>query len=146
MPIQISIFVYKGVPLDFSKYRHTALHAQYSESEQDWLHVGGANPIFTFQRDSKDPSSEPPIAQIPVCTAPESIIRQKICVACLNTPVRNGRDDLDWNCQNWVGDALTELVKIGCVTKEERSAAINEMVGVILDAKDEECKCLADIC
>lgn len=59
-------------------------------------------------------------------------------MACLRTPVRNGRDDLDWNCQNWVGEALTELVEIGCVTEKERSAAIDEMVDVILDAELED--------
>jgi hypothetical protein len=29
--------------------------------------------------------------------------------ACMQTPVRNGNDDRDWNCQNWVGEALSVL-------------------------------------
>ncbi|KAJ6138419.1 hypothetical protein N7471_004905 [Penicillium samsonianum] len=127
MPTQISLLVYKGVPVDFSKYRHTALHALYFEGQYDWLHAVGAHPFFKFQKDTENPMSEPPIAWIP-----------KIILACACTSVRNSNSDRDWNCQNWVGEALTELVKIGCLTKEERGAAIGKMVETILDAELED--------
>lgn len=138
MPTHISILVYKGVPVDFTKYRHTALHILYNEAEQDWLHVVGAHPFFKFQKDPQNPISEEPIARIPVCRAPESMTKVMIHLACINTAVRNGNGDRDWNCQNWVGEALSELVEIGCVTVEERSVAIGRMVEVILDAEMED--------
>ncbi|KAJ5130467.1 uncharacterized protein N7515_006506 [Penicillium bovifimosum] len=138
MTTQISILVYKGVPVDFTKYRHTALHAQYPTGESDWLHVVGAHPFFKFQKDSQNPSSEPPIASIPVSTAPESVSKFVIHMACASTPVRNRNRDRDWNCQNWVGEALAELVKVGCLTEEERRLAIGEMVEIILEAELED--------
>lgn len=82
--------------------------------------------------------SEELIAWIPVCTAPDSVTKAKIIFACACTSVRNSNSDRDWNCQNWVGDALTELVKIGCLTKEERAAAISKMVETILEAELED--------
>ncbi|OQE46303.1 hypothetical protein PENCOP_c001G06666 [Penicillium coprophilum] len=138
MPTQISLLVYKGVPVDFSKYRHTALHALYPDGQYDWLHVAGAHPFFKFQKDPENPMSEQPIAWIPVCTTPESVTKAKIILACASTSVRNSSNDRDWNCQNWVGETLTELVKIGCLTKEERRAAINKMVEIILEAELED--------
>jgi hypothetical protein len=77
--------------------------------------------------------SEPPIAWIPVCTVPDSVTKAQIIFACACTSVRNSNSDRDWNCQNWVGEAPTELVKIGCLTKEERAAAIGEIVETILE-------------
>ncbi|KAF4772614.1 hypothetical protein HAV15_011201 [Penicillium sp. str.  len=47
--------------------------------------------------------------------------------------LRNSNSGRDWNCQNWVGEVLTELVKIGCLTKEERAAAIGKIVETILE-------------
>ncbi|KAJ5188635.1 hypothetical protein N7491_004955 [Penicillium cf. griseofulvum] len=138
MPIQISLLVYKGVPVDFSKYRHTALHALSPDGQYDWLHVVGAHPFFEFQKDSENPISEQPIAWIPVCTAPESVTKAKIILACASTSVRNSNNDRDWNCQNWVGEALTKLVKIGCLTSQERGVAINKMVEIILEAELED--------
>ncbi|KAL2706063.1 hypothetical protein AAEP93_001313 [Penicillium crustosum] len=138
MRTQISVLVYKGVPVDFSKYRHTALRALYSDGQYDWLHVVGSHPFFKFQKDSENPMSEEPIAWITVCTAPNSVTKAKIISACACTSVRNSNSDRDWNCQNWVGDALTELVKIGCLTNEERAAAISKMVETILEAELED--------
>ncbi|KGO44186.1 NAD-dependent epimerase/dehydratase [Penicillium expansum] len=115
-----------------------ALHALYSDGQYDWLHAVGAHPFFKFQKDPENPMSEPPIAWIPVCTAPDSATKAKIIFACACTSVRNSNSDRDWNCQNWVGDALTELVKIGCLTKEERAEAIGKMVETILEAELED--------
>ncbi|KAJ5551007.1 hypothetical protein N7535_001054 [Penicillium sp. DV-2018c] len=138
MSTQISILVYKGAPVDFSKYRHTALHAQYPTGESDWLHVVGAHPFFKFQQDSKNPVSEAPIAMIPVCIAPESLSKVMIHMVCASTPVRNTNRDRDWNCQNWVGEALAKLVKVGCLSEEERRVAIGKMVEIILEAELED--------
>jgi hypothetical protein len=138
--------VYKGVPVDFSKYRHTALHALYPNGQCGWLHAVGAHPFFKFQKDSENPMSEPPIAWIPVCTVPDSVTKAQIIFACACTSVRNSNSDRDWNCQNWVGEALTELVKIGCLTKEERAAAIGKMVETILEAELEGVSSISNNC
>lgn len=138
MPTQLSLLVYKGVPVDFTKYRHTALHVLYSDGEYNWLHVVGAHPFFEFSQDSQNPISEPPIAWIPVSTVSDAMTKATIASACASTPVRNGNCDRDWNCQNWVGEALTELVRVGCLTDRERKVAIGKMVEVILEAELED--------
>lgn len=90
--------------------------------------------------------TEPPIAWIPVCTVPDSVTKAKLIFACACTSVRNGNSDRDWNCQNWVGEALTDLVKIGYLTKEERGAAIGKMVETILEAELEDVSSVLDNC
>jgi hypothetical protein len=52
--------------------------------------------------------------------------------------VRNEPSNRDWNCQNWVGEALSGLVAVGAVTVEQRGLAIGAMTDVILEAEDEE--------
>lgn len=52
------------------------------------------------------------------------------------TPVVN--QDGDWNSQNWVGDALGRLVTAGYLESGARDRALDAMVDVILEAKDEE--------
>lgn len=41
---------------------------------------------------------------------------------------------------------MTDLVKIGCLTKEERGAAIGKMVETILDAELEDVSSVLDNC
>ncbi|KAJ5749202.1 uncharacterized protein N7511_010898 [Penicillium nucicola] len=135
---QLSILVYKGTPIDFPRYRHTALHALYTKNDYEWLHVVAAHPFFKFQKDRHNPISEEPIAWIPVCTVPEAVTRAMIHAACSRTTVRNEPTDRDWNGQNWVGEALAELVDVGALSFEQRSLAIGVMTDVILEAEDEE--------
>ncbi|KAJ5236658.1 hypothetical protein N7489_006749 [Penicillium chrysogenum] len=135
MPTQISLLVYKGVPVDFSKYRHTALHALYPDGQHDWLHAVGAHPFFKFQKDSENPMSEPPIAWIPCRTlSPRRrlflLVLARRCTIAIAIEIGTART-------GW-GEALTELVKIGCLTKEERRAAIGKMVETILEAELED--------
>ena len=105
----------------------------------------GGYPFFAFQKNDQNPISEEPIAKIPVCSIPESISRSRIHVACVSTPVRNGDEFRDWNCQNWVGEALAELVGIGCVTGVEREVAIGKMVEVILEAELEDVSLISGV-
>jgi hypothetical protein len=65
-------------------------------------------------------------------TAPVSSLRAIVS----ETPV----DDLegDWNSQNWVGDALGRLVTAGNLDAADKERGLDDMVDVILEAKDEE--------
>lgn len=51
-----------------------------------------------------------------------------------STPIKSG---CDWNCQNWVGDALKGISGKGWISSEARSSAIDKMVDVVLDAPEE---------
>jgi hypothetical protein len=41
----------------------------------------------------------------------------------------------DWNSQNWVAEALSNLVSIGCMSEEQRLNAVNRMIDVCIKAK-----------
>lgn len=143
MPTHISIAVYRGDPIDIVMFRHTAIHFTFPDGQQSAMHVVGAPSMFDFEEaEGIDPTKVTGLAGlIYVASVPDVIERTSIKDACVRTPVRNDREHRDWNCQNWVGEALTELVEIGCLTQEERSAALDKMMDVCLEAADEDLEC-----
>jgi hypothetical protein len=54
--------------------------------------------------------------------------------ACANTLIQNELGK-GWNSQNWVAEALSNLVSIGCMSEEQRLNAVNRMIDVRLRAK-----------
>ncbi|KAL4891695.1 hypothetical protein BDV59DRAFT_62330 [Aspergillus ambiguus] len=140
-PTKAYILVYEGTPLDFSEYRHTALHFVYAAStapSTTTMHVVGTQGLFEFQEDvDQDPHDGGDLARmIPVGDIPGSVSAAAIKKTVSATPVKNGRADLDWNCQNWVGDALAQMVESGFFTDAQRALAIDLMLDVCLEAKD----------
>ncbi|CBF87485.1 uncharacterized protein ANIA_09369 [Aspergillus nidulans FGSC A4] len=135
------ILVYKGDPLDYSEYRHTALYFQFASSSRSIMHVIGCPGLFRFAHARGagiDPANVGILAKVvPVTDIPTKIGEDSICQTVERTPIRNGRDDLDWNCQNWVGDALARLVDRGWITQEHREDAIDKMADACLEARDD---------
>ncbi|KAF9883811.1 hypothetical protein FE257_002800, partial [Aspergillus nanangensis] len=139
------ILVYEGSPLDLSEYRHTALHFEYSSRPQSnppnpntsTMHVVGTQGLFEFQEDiDQDPSDDGDVLarMIPVGDIPGAVSAVAIKKAVAATPVKNGRMDLEWNCQNWVGDALAQMVENGFIGEDQRGEAIDAMLDVCLEA------------
>ncbi|KAL4868978.1 hypothetical protein BDV12DRAFT_196778 [Aspergillus spectabilis] len=139
MTQKLFILIYKGEPLDYAEYRHTALYFHFASSTRTILHIIGCPGLFRFVKSSNiDPATVGDLAKvIPVAEIPTSIGEEAICQTVERTPIRNGRDDLDWNCQNWVGDALRRLVERGWIENETRGAAIDKMADTCLEAGDE---------
>lgn len=73
---------------------------------------------------------------VPVSSIPDTVSVSSLRATISGTPVVNG--DGDWNSQNWVGDALGRLVTAGYLESGARDRALDDMVDVILEAKDEE--------
>ncbi|KAI9374200.1 Pyruvate/Phosphoenolpyruvate kinase-like domain-containing protein [Aspergillus egyptiacus] len=140
MPQKLFILIYKGEPLDYSEYRHTALYFHFASSSRSIMHVIGCPGLFRFAHNiDVDPSAMGDLAKvIPVTEIPTSIGEDSICETVARTPIRNGRLDLDWNCQNWVGDALARLVERGWISKDVRGDAIDKMADACLEAKDDQ--------
>ncbi|KAL4801776.1 Pyruvate/Phosphoenolpyruvate kinase-like domain-containing protein [Aspergillus unguis] len=140
MPQKLFILIYKGDPLDYSEYRHTALYFHFASSSRSIMHVVGCPGLFRYSHNiDTDPSSVGILAKvIPVTEIPTNIGEDSICETVQRTPIRNGRLDLDWNCQNWVGDALARLVDRGWITGEVRGDAIDKMADACLEAGDDE--------
>lgn len=136
MTTRISIAVFIGTPLDLTETRHTALYVRYPDGDEGMMHITGPLNFFSYAYDRKDPSkSRKLVALIEVTSLTTPVKKEEVRAACRDTKVRN--DLKDWNCQNWVGDALSSLVDIGYVTAQERSVALDRMVDVCIDAKDE---------
>ncbi|KAB8261994.1 hypothetical protein BDV32DRAFT_147989 [Aspergillus pseudonomiae] len=140
MTTKSSILIYTGSPLDYPEYRHTALHFSFATGSTSTMHVVGTQGLFIFQEDvDADPhdfgselAKTVSVGDIDGDVSPETIRR-----AVSATPVRNGRQDLDWNCQNWVGDALMMLVERGVLTVGTRERAVDAMVDGCLEARDQ---------
>ncbi|KAJ5728532.1 hypothetical protein N7493_004862 [Penicillium malachiteum] len=135
----ITVAVFRGDPIDWAMYRHTAIHVRYADGEDHLLHVTGAHPFFEYTPQPDDPTNIglKVEALIPVSNPGDFFTKEMIENSCAQTPVRNDPHNKDWNCQNWVGEALTGLVAIGCVTKEQRSTALGIMLDVCLEAEEE---------
>ncbi|KAJ5819860.1 hypothetical protein N7474_005451 [Penicillium riverlandense] len=151
MPITLSILVYVASPLDFARYRHTALYFQFPAEEtapepdlkSSLMEIVGSHGFFTFsERINWDiPVHSTELARIITLT----LLPQKATIAEIpklratvaSTPIlANG--ERDWNCQNWVGDALARLVAAGYLDSAERNRGLDGMVDAVLEAKDEE--------
>ncbi|RAK88135.1 hypothetical protein BO79DRAFT_149164 [Aspergillus costaricaensis CBS 115574] len=140
----LSLLVFHGSPLDFIKYRHAVLLlTTYPDNQQSMFHITGPPGGFKFvEVTGANPTQSAKLERnIPVVTTVSgdnnstTISRKMIRDACARVKVRN--DLPGWNCQNWVGEALSELVKIGCCTEVQRGLAVDGMVDACLEARDE---------
>lgn len=71
-----------------------------------------------------------------VSSIPDTVPISSLRATVSRTPVANHDDD--WNSQNWVGDALGRLVTAGYLDAAARHRALDDMVDVILEGKDQE--------
>ncbi|PYH93062.1 hypothetical protein BO71DRAFT_400053 [Aspergillus ellipticus CBS 707.79] len=135
---QIFIAVFVGDPLDYAKKRHTAVYVTFPDGDQSLLHIVGSHGFFEYKDEvGKDPQASARLATlIHVSTLTKTTSKPDIKAACQRTKIWNELGHRDWNCQNWVGDALDGLVAIGCVTAEERRGAVDKMVEACVEAKD----------
>ncbi|KAA8642316.1 hypothetical protein EYZ11_002902 [Aspergillus tanneri] len=139
MSTKVYILVYEGSPLDYAEYRHTALHFMFPRGLTTTLHVVGTQGLFQFEEDiDQDPHEGGKLVHtIAVGELISSINAAALKKVVSATPIKNGRDDLEWNCQNWVGDALAGLVERGYLSEPQRATAIDKMLDACLEAKDE---------
>lgn len=138
MPTKVYILVWVGAPLDYTKYRHTALFFEFPDGSKCVLHIEEAPGIFEFEPlEDYDPDQSQRLAKkLFVVEIPDSVQESSIREVVSETPVKNERENSDWNCQNWVGDALTRMVQNGFLSFSQRESAVNQMVDVLLEAKN----------
>ncbi|OJZ84040.1 hypothetical protein ASPFODRAFT_63124 [Aspergillus luchuensis CBS 106.47] len=140
----LSLLVFHGSPLDFIKYRHAVLLlTTYPDNQQSMFHITGPPGEFKFvevtgtnpTQSAKLERNIPVVSTVSGDNKSTTISRKMVRDACARVKVRN--DLPGWNCQNWVGEALSELVKIGCCTEVQRGLAVDGMVDACLEARDE---------
>lgn len=137
--IHISIIIYKGSPLDYPQYRHTALWLQFADRSPSLIiHVVGPSGGFEFEcKQNSRPWEDQSLAKtvdvghLTVATTPSQIAQtlQRI-------PVDNG--DREFNCQTWIETALKRFRDSGDLSYEAYDKGLDSMVDAIAEAEDVE--------
>ena len=141
----VSIIVYEGDPVDLMVYRHTLLWFTFIEEDDQHqqrfiCHIKGTNP--TYEREMRDESNVPlmssqsPTANIPVSRFKKPARREDITTLIESVPIH--QLDREFNCQTWVDFALKSLRDEGYISGVDYDTAIDRMVDVISEARDEE--------
>lgn len=133
MPTNLSILVYVGDPVDLPEYRHAALFLEFSNGSTCVLHIKGAPGILEFHmKENYNPEQSQYLGKkIPVAEIPESIDELSIRGVISRTPVKLDRD---WNCQNWVEDALIRMADNGYIDISQQQSAFYSMFDTCLEA------------
>ncbi|KAI1160376.1 hypothetical protein F5B18DRAFT_514000 [Nemania serpens] len=139
----LAIVVFRGDPIDAPQYRHTALLIEQPDqdgtsTQHRVIEVLGTAGIFERGEDvTYDPRQSTsfvgsvPVATIPAAGPSDSLLRDVIW----STVIDN--EDISWNSQNWVGDALYLCTGYKLISSEESDRAIDGMVDLVLQAQDE---------
>ncbi|KAJ8124563.1 hypothetical protein O1611_g9077 [Lasiodiplodia mahajangana] len=139
---RLSIVIFRGDPIDAPQYRHTALFIEHLDQEgtrtqHRVVEVVGSAGIFEREENvTSDPRKSPTfvgsvvVATISSTGSSDSRLRDVIW----STPINNSENS--WNCQNWVGDALSLCIEDKLILSEESDRAIDGMVDFILQARD----------
>ncbi|KAI0436884.1 hypothetical protein F4803DRAFT_540656 [Xylaria telfairii] len=139
---RLSIIIFVGDPVDAPHYRRTGLLIQQLSPEATVIHqkylqvIGTAGSFLRDESTDSDPTSSEllagrvTVATIPVSGPSDNRLRDAIWSTAVNN------DETDWNCQNWVGDALYSCTQAGLVSSDETEAAIDGMADLILQARD----------
>ncbi|KAJ5692387.1 hypothetical protein N7462_001810 [Penicillium macrosclerotiorum] len=161
MPTNLSILVFIASPLDYARYRHTALYFEFGKPDEkpddtatptgvpgqvaplsiksSVMEVVGSPGFFSFsERVNADlPGPATGLAQaIRVSSIPDTVPVPALRATASGTPIPEATGD--WNSQNWVGDVLERFVNAGYLDGEARDRGLDEMVDVVMEAKDEE--------
>ncbi|KAJ5780480.1 hypothetical protein N7457_005640 [Penicillium paradoxum] len=151
MPIKLFILVFVASPLDYARYRHTALYLEFSDPQptqtelpikSSFAEVVGSTGYYSFSErvNWEIPSSSTDLARtIPVATLSSSTPISHLRETISRTPIPEvPAGEEDWNSQNWVWDTLERLVVAGYIDAETKDRGLEEMVEVVLEAGDEE--------
>jgi len=136
--IYVSIAVFKGDPVDYQKYRHTALLFRFNDDSPPLvIHVVGPPMGYQLQvRDNYDPTRSRTFAkevQAGWLTVPMTKA-QLVSLISQNSPDNSNQE---FNCQTWVGAVLQRLCDMRYMSQEDGTKGVNGMVDATMEAEDE---------
>ena len=137
--VHISIAVFKGDPVDYQKYRHTALWIRFRDGSPAILaHIVGPPGEFEFQvREHYDPSQSASLAKIvDVGYLQVRTTSTQLRSALRAIPINNS--DPEFNCQTWIETVLKRLKDRNLLSNESYENGVDGMVDAIAEAEDEE--------
>ncbi|KAH7412156.1 hypothetical protein DE146DRAFT_628146 [Phaeosphaeria sp. MPI-PUGE-AT-0046c] len=136
--IALSVVIYIGQPLDYQKYRHTALCLRPNNGGTCMIiHTIGPNKRYVLEtKDNYDPTTSRRFAkEASVATLKTPMSKSQLASIIYQTPIDNS--SIEFNCQTWVGDALQRLATAGYITQDECDSGIDKMVDAVVEAKHE---------
>ncbi|KAL2392913.1 hypothetical protein ABEF95_001855 [Exophiala dermatitidis] len=132
MPATLKIMIFRGTP-DTPSRRHTALFIEMSDGSNLMVHIVGEAPHFRkdMRENTRPDQSVRFLKEIFVANITGKTMAQIGAVA-FGTQIRSGGD---WNCQNWVSDALRAICAKNWITEHARSAADAAMMDTVNTAR-----------
>ncbi|KXT00466.1 hypothetical protein AC578_1941 [Pseudocercospora eumusae] len=137
--VHINIIVYKGSPLDYTQYRHTALWLRFADGSPSLLaHIIGplGGFIFEWKQSSKPWETQRYAKTVDVGCLTVAATPTQTVQALQSTPIKNR--DREFNCQTWVENALKRLKDAGFLSEEAYSKGVDGMVEAIAEAEAED--------
>ncbi|CZT14240.1 uncharacterized protein RCC_00215 [Ramularia collo-cygni] len=134
--VHLSIIVYKGSPLDYPQYRHTALWLRFGDGSPPHLvHVVGPPGGFVFESGESDKPWETQgfakmveVGRLLVSATPVQTVQ-----ALRRVPIVNS--DREFNCQTWVEAALKTFKVAGHLSADSYERGVDGMVDAIDEAE-----------
>ncbi|KAJ5918241.1 hypothetical protein N7454_010616 [Penicillium verhagenii] len=157
MPTNLSILVFVASPLDYARYRHTALFFEFDPPATQHANAKNQHTQPETQETECIKSSmmevigspgfmsffEHLARVVPVSRLPDTIPTSRLRSTVSETSILDGDGDTDWNSQNWVADALSRLVTCGYLDEGARDRGLDAMVDAVMEAEDEEVSIVA---
>lgn len=136
--IYVRIAVYKSEPLDYQKFRHVALWFEFDNGvDSVIIHIVGPNQGYQLEaREQYDPvKSKLFEKEVKVGWITADLTKSQLIAFVSRTPIDNV--SREFNCQMWVGEALKLLAEGGYIQKAEYLSAVDTMIDITMEAKDE---------
>lgn len=136
--IYVAIAVFKGDPVDFQKYRHTALHFDFGDGQAPvTIHAIGTPGDYEVEmRESYAPSASLSFAKdVEVGWLAVEMTKPQLIAFVHRTRPDNGSDE--YNCHSWVQEVLMGFRDAGYISAQIYSDAVDGMLGATLEATDE---------
>lgn len=139
--VRVQIAVFKSEPVDYQKFRHVALWFGFDNGANEVvmvvIHIIGPNQEYRIEvRENYDPAGSTLFQKwVEVGRTKNRPTKSQLVDFVSRTPIDNHSQG--FNCQLWVGDALKLLAQGGFIEHAEYLSAVDKMVDIIMEARDE---------
>ncbi|KAK7606534.1 hypothetical protein BKA81DRAFT_177433 [Phyllosticta paracitricarpa] len=136
--VHVSIIIFRGEPLDWQKYRHTALLFTFADETQSvMIHATGSRYAFRLETMSnRDPRLSRSFAkEVDVGQIRFPMTKPRLVELISETPINNS--DPEFNCQVWVENALQRLKGANQLSEDEYTKGVDGMIDATMEAEHE---------
>ncbi|KAK7541389.1 hypothetical protein IWX49DRAFT_322009 [Phyllosticta citricarpa] len=136
--VHANVIVYRGSPLDYQKYRHTALWFYFADGTTPALiHATGSRGDFGLQivNVANPTLSATFVKKIEVGQLRFAMTKPRLVELVSETPINNS--DPEFNCQVWVENALQRLKRSNYLSEDDYTKGVDGMIDATMEAEHE---------